>query len=166
VTVSWTAPASQGSFPVTNYQVQSTPSSQGCLVPATSTECTIAGLSDGEEYTFEVRALNGGGWSPWANAGTVTPGPGPDPEASILITGSRTANERAVRVEGRTTGLVGATVQAMVSVNGSTLVTAGSTRTIDAQGEFTWKRRASRSVEVYFTSGDISSNTVTIRERR
>ena len=167
VTVSWSAPTSQGSFPVTNYQVQSTPSGQGCLVPVTATTCRIAGLRNGTAYTFQVRALNGGGWGSWATTGSVTPGPGPDPEASIIITGSRSANDRVARVSGETTGLTGAILQAMVRLSTQTEFAAGSTRQVSAQGGFTWQRRtqATVGVEVYFTAGDISSNTVTIAGR-
>jgi len=168
VTVTWEAPASQGSFPVTNYQVQSTPSSQGCLVPATATSCKIAGLHNGTKYTFQVRALNGGGWGSWATTASVTPGPGPDPEASIMITGSRSANERVARVRGETTGLAGATLQSMVRLSDRVEFTAGSTREVASDGSFTWQRRAKpqTSVEVYFMAGDVTSNTVTIAGRR
>jgi large repetitive protein len=163
-TVSWTAPASQGSFPVTNYQVQSTPSSKGCLVPVTATTCRIAGLRNGTAYTFQVRALNGGGWGSWATTETVVPRPEPDPEASIMITGSRSANDRVARVTGQTTGLTGATLQSMVRLSTQTEFAAGSVRTVNAQGEFAWQRRAAAtvSVQVYFTAGALSSNTVTI----
>ena len=167
-TVSWTPPASQGSFPVTNYQVQSTPSSQGCLVPVTATTCRIAGLRNGTVYTFQVRALNGGGWGSWATTESVVPRPKPDPEASIMITGSRSANDRVARVTGATTGLTGATLQAMVRLSTQTEFAAGSVRQVNAQGEFAWQRRAAAtaSVQVYFTAGAVTSNTVTIEERR
>jgi len=167
-TVSWTAPTSQGSFPVTNYQVQSTPSSKGCLVPVTATTCRIAGLRNGTVYTFQVRALNGGGWGSWATTESVVPRPKPDPEASIMITGSRSANDRVARVTGATTGLTGATLQAMVRLSTQTEFAAGSVRQVNAQGEFAWQRRvaATASVQVYFTAGAVTSNTVTIEERR
>lgn len=163
-TVSWTPPTSQGSFPVTNYQVQSTPSSKGCLVPVTATTCRIAGLRNGTAYTFQVRALNGGGWGSWATTESVVPSPAPDPEASIMITGSRSANDRVARVTGATTGLTGATLQSMVRLSTQTEFTAGSVRQVNAQGEFAWQRRAAAtiSVQVYFTAGALSSNTVTI----
>jgi hypothetical protein len=153
---------------VTNYQVQSTPSSKGCLVPVTATTCRIAGLRNGTVYTFQVRALNGGGWGSWATTESVVPRPKPDPEASIMITGSRSANDRVARVTGATTGLTGATLQAMVRLSTQTEFAAGSVRQVNAQGEFAWQRRAAAtaSVQVYFTAGAVTSNTVTIEERR
>ena len=164
VTVSWTAPASQGSFPVSNYQVQASPGGKGCLAPATATTCRIAGLRNGTTYTFSVRALNGGGWGAWADAGTVTPTPSPEPAASIVITGSRSGNERFARVVGQTTGLDRAVLQSMVRLSPQTEFAAGSAVQVDSTGEFAWKRRtaASRVVDVYFTAGEITSNTVTI----
>ena len=168
VTVSWEAPASQGSFPITHYQVQSTPGSHGCLVPATATSCQIAGLRNGTPYNFKVRGLNGGGWGSWADAGTVTPAPAPDPDASIMITGSRSGNDRVARVTGQSTGLDVASLQAMVRLSTQTEFTAGSRPKVTASGEFTWKRRSAPSVgvDVYFTTGDITSNTVTIASKR
>lgn len=167
VTVSWAPPTSQGSFPITNYQVQSTSGNLGCLVPVTATSCRVAGLRNGTAYTFQVRALNGGGWGSWATTESVTPRPEPEPEASIMITGSRSGNDRVARVQGETTGLSGATLQAMVRLSTQTEFAAGSTRVVNAQGGFTWQRRtnATVTVEVYFTAGDISSNTVTIAGR-
>ena len=168
VTVSWQAPTSHGSFPVTNYQVQSTPGSRGCVVPVTATSCRVGGLTNGTAYTFQVRALNGGGWGSWANAGTVTPGPGPDPDASIVITGSRSGSDRVARVRGETTGLVGASVQSMLRMSDRVEFAAGASRQVDDKGAFTWQRRVKSGVgiEVYFTSGPVRSNTVTIPSNR
>jgi hypothetical protein len=167
-TVTWQAPTSQGSFPVTNYQVQSTPSSRGCVVPVTTTSCRIVGLRNGTAYTFQVRALNGGGWGSWATTASVTPGPGPGPDASIIITGSRSANDRVARVRGETTGLVGATVQSMVRLSDRVEFTSGTTRVVGADGRFAWQRRVNpqATVEVYFTAGQVESNKVTIAGRR
>jgi hypothetical protein len=168
VTVTWQAPTSQGSFPVTNYQVQSTPSSRGCVVPVSTMSCRIVGLRNGTAYTFQVRALNGGGWGSWATTSAVTPGPGPDPDASIMITGSRSANERVARVRGETTGLVGASVQSMLRTSDRVEFAAGSMRKVDPQGRFTWQRRINpqANLEVYFTAGQVQSNTVTIPSNR
>lgn len=66
--VSWQAPASAGSFPVTNYQVVVSPGGRSCLAVAPTLSCTITGLSNGTEYTASVRALNGAGWGAFSSA--------------------------------------------------------------------------------------------------
>jgi hypothetical protein len=80
--VSWSPPATAGSFPVTTYRVTGQPGGQGCLVAAPTLRCTVTGLTNGTTYTFSVAALTGAGWSPAATSNPVTPGgvtPTPDP---------------------------------------------------------------------------------------
>lgn len=164
VVASWEAPANSGDFPITNYQVTTQPSSNAlCLVPATSTSCVLAPLTNGVEYTIKVRALSGAGWGAWATSEAVTPTPGTT--KSILVEGSRTDNGRTVRVTGLTTGLVGATVQAEVKVGDASEFSAGSTRVVGESGSFTWKRRGPAEVSVYFTAEGATSNTLTIPPR-
>lgn len=65
VTVDWSAPAVQGSFPITTYLVKASPGGQVCLArrsDANPTQCTVTNLTPGTQYTFRVQALNGGGW--------------------------------------------------------------------------------------------------------
>ena len=65
VTVDWSAPANQGSFPITTYLVKASPGGQLCLArrsDANPTRCTFTSLTAGTQYTFRVQALNGGGW--------------------------------------------------------------------------------------------------------
>ena len=82
-----------------------------------------------------------------------------------MIIGSR--DGRQVRVAGVTTGLVGAQVTPWVRFPGPKPYAPGSgVRTVDAQGEFTWQRRAGKKVYVYFRAGDeVRSNRVIIRPR-
>lgn len=75
--VSWVVPASQGSFPISTYQVTSSPAGGSCLTA--SLACTVDGLSNGTEYTFSVKALNGAGWSPAGVSNAVTPSADPAP---------------------------------------------------------------------------------------
>ncbi len=75
--VTWGAPVSPGSFPVSSYRVTASPGSQACITSSLS--CTVSGLSNGTSYTFSVTALSGAGWGASASAGPVTPNTGPVP---------------------------------------------------------------------------------------
>lgn len=164
-TVTWGSPASQGSFPVSNYQVQTTPSSSGCLVPAAVTSCTLAGLRNGTTYAVQVRALNGAGWGAWADAGNVTPRATAQP--SIVISGSRSDDGRLVLVQGSATELDGQTLQSWLRLGGDGSFRAGSTRVVGAEGAFEWQRATRKKVTLYFatTDGAVRSNVVTVPAR-
>ena len=58
-TVSWTAPATNGSA-ITGYKVTSSPGSFTCSTTGAKT-CTVAGLTNGTAYTFRVTARNARG---------------------------------------------------------------------------------------------------------
>ena len=66
--ITWSAPSSAGSFPVTNYQVVVSPGGRSCLATAPTLSCTVTGLANGTTYTATVRALNGAGWGPYSEA--------------------------------------------------------------------------------------------------
>lgn len=169
VTISWNSPMSHGTFPVTNYQVQSTPTSSGCLVPASQTQCTISDLSDGTSYSFQVRALNGGGWGPWLDAGSTTPSP--VIEASILISGTRgdVRGKPGVVVTGSTTGMnSGSILHPWIRLPDMGDLAEGVARIrLDESGSFTWQRRTNREIEVQIRSADgaIRSERLTIPVR-
>lgn len=84
-TVSWAAPSDSGSFPITHYQVESSPRGGTCLVAAPATSCEVTGLTNGTTYTFTVRALNGAGWGDYSSPSNpvrptgATPAPAPVP---------------------------------------------------------------------------------------
>ncbi len=72
-TVTWVAPASAGSSPITSYTVTSSPSSKTCTTGGSLT-CTVAGLTNGTPYTFTVKATNAVGTGPAsAPSAPVTP---------------------------------------------------------------------------------------------
>jgi hypothetical protein len=73
ITVSWSAPASDGGGPITNYDVVSTPSGAGCSTTG-ATSCEVQQLTAGTTYTFEVIASNASG-----------PGPKSAPSAPISL---------------------------------------------------------------------------------
>jgi hypothetical protein len=167
VSVSWTAPVSAGSFPVTTYAVSSTSGNQGCLTSAPAVTCVVSGLTNGTPYSFEVRALNGAGWGPWSAASDpVTPDA---PVAtSILITGSRgeMRGKPGVIVTGTSTGLgMGAIVRPMVKFPGQTSYAQGTASIlVDEAGDFTWQRRTGKKTYVYVKTedGTARSNRVII----
>ncbi len=59
VTVSWTAPASSGTLPVTSYLVRATSdAAKGCDWTTGDLTCTVTGLTNGTPYSFTVRAVS------------------------------------------------------------------------------------------------------------
>jgi hypothetical protein len=166
--VTWKAPGSSGSFPVTNYAVTASPGGKACLVSVPALSCEVSGLTPDTAYTFTVEALNGAGWSPAsAPSNPVTPKPCVSP--TILITGERgTGREaRTIFVTGVTTGLAGDVVQARVRTTGSSSYADGTTRTVGVDETFDWQRRTTKRTSVYFTAkGEtIKSNVIVIGPR-
>ena len=71
-TVSFSAPASDGGATITGYRVTSTPGS--LTATGASSPITITGLTNGQEYTFTLAALNSAGWSDESDpSNAVTP---------------------------------------------------------------------------------------------
>jgi YVTN family beta-propeller protein len=165
-TVSWTAPTSVGSFPISDYQVLSSPDARTCLVASPATTCEVTGLTNGTTYTFTVRALNGAGWGSYSTpSAPVTPNA--EAKKSIQIIGSRDASDtRRVVVNGVTTGLVGAQVRPFIRFPGQSGYSPGTgVRTVAEDGTFRWQRRTGKKIYVYFTSGDVRSERVIIAAR-
>jgi len=163
VSVSWSAPVSSGSFPVSSYQVMSSPAGGSCLVSVTS--CEVAGLSNGVGYSFRVRALNGAGWGPWSAASAeVTPVAPVVP--SIVITGVRgeVRGKPGIVVTGVSTLELGAVVRPWVRFPGQTSYVEGSAQVlVDESGGFMWERRTGKKTSVFVTAGSLRSNRVIIR---
>jgi len=162
--VSWATPASSGSFPVTNYQVVSSPGGRMCLTASLS--CTVAGLTNGTAYTFTVKALTGAGWSE-SSAPSNAVVPAAEPKPSITITGSRDGDR--IAVSGTTTGFgMGGELKPWLRLAGQGSFTQGvATILVSMDGTFEWSRRAGRQVSVYVATpaGDVRSNTVVVRSR-
>ena len=166
-TITWSPPASSGSFPVSTYQAVVSPGGQSCL--SVSSPCVISGLSNGTEYTVAVRALSGAGWGAFSNPSAPFTPQAPV-EKSILITGTRgeVRGRPGVIVSGSSTGMAGEQVAPWVKLPGQTSYTEGVSRvTVNAEGDFTWQRRTGKKVYVYFRGidSDVKSNRVIIRPR-
>lgn len=163
-TVTWSAPADTGTFPITTYQVTASPGGAACT-SATLT-CEIADLTNGTAYTFTARALNGAGWGPWSSpSAAVTPTAPPTP--TITITGK--GEPRRVYVTGTSTDLVvGTTLTVWVRMGGRGEFTPTQRPVVVApDGSFAWERKRGRGreVQVYFTSDPVASNTWTFQGR-
>lgn len=156
--VTWAAPESSDTYPVSTYQVQSSPAAGTCL--ATTTSCVVTGLTNGTEYTFRVRALNGAGWGDWSEASAAITPRAP----TILITGSRSG--RVVNVTGTVTDIAASSALTPWVRLGNGVAQRGRVDArVSSDGEFAWQRRAKRAVQVYFTHGTTRSNTVVISAR-
>jgi predicted outer membrane repeat protein len=158
--VTWRASATSGSFPVSTYQVTASPGGQGCLTSTLT--CTVSNLVNGTAYTFTVKALNGAGWSAAsAPSDPVTPRATPQPTATIMITGTRSA--RTIEITGSTRAIEpGSQVTPWIRKHGAAQAQAGRPQAIDHQGEFTWSRRvrSDGTLRAYVTWGDVRSNVV------
>jgi alpha-tubulin suppressor-like RCC1 family protein len=159
--VNWTAPTSPGSYPVTTYQVTSSPGGHTCLTSALT--CTVTGLTNGATYTFTVKALSGAGWGDTsAPSNAVTPVAAPKP--SITITGSR--DGQRITVTGTARHLDSQAVRPWIRFPGETTFSQGSAVIpIAVDGTFTWSRRSGKKIYVYIAHGTARSNMVTIPAR-
>lgn len=72
-TVTWSAPANTGGFPITGYIVTSSPSSSTQTTDSATYTATLRGLTNGIAYTLRVCAVNSIGTGTYASSSSVTP---------------------------------------------------------------------------------------------
>ena len=166
--VTWAAPVSSGSFPVTHYRAVSSPTGGTCLVTAPALTCDMTGLANGTTYTVSVQALTGAGWGATSSpSNPVTPQRSPQP--SITITGTRgdVRGTPGIVVTGTTTGFdTGAILRPWIRLPGQTSYTQGIARIlVDAQGGFTWQRRSGKTIYISIRNqdGTVKSNRLILR---
>ena len=160
--ITWRAPASSGSFPVTNYQVTASPGGHACLASAPALTCEVVGLTNGTAYTFTVKALTGAGWSASSESSNAVV-PRSQAKPAIVITGSRDGSR--ISVSGRSGALGMGGMVTPWTAKGRSAYIPGREVLASVDGTFTWSRQASpRSTwRVYFTAEDLRSNTLTFR---
>ncbi len=87
VTVTWTAPLSDGGFAITSYTASSSPEAKACTWSSGPLTCTVTGLANGTGYTFTVTATNATGTGPASSpSATVTPAAVPAPPTGVAGT--------------------------------------------------------------------------------
>ena len=92
VTLTWTAPATDGGTSITTYQVfeGAKPGTEGttpvATVPAATTSTTVGTLTNGTPYYFTVKAVNGLGTSTASKEASATPATVPGPPTGLAAT--------------------------------------------------------------------------------
>src|SRR5437867_4444093 len=82
VTLTWSAPSSNGGSPITNYRIYRGTSSNGETLKATIgivLTYTVTSVTNGVTYYYQVSAVNGAGEGPRSNEASATPSPPPPP---------------------------------------------------------------------------------------
>ncbi|WP_368353662.1 MULTISPECIES: IPTL-CTERM sorting domain-containing protein [Comamonadaceae] len=106
VALSWTAPSDNGGSAITGYTVLVTPVAGGSSSVACSTNgtlgCTASGLTNGQAYSFTVRATNAVGDGSVSAAVQATPQQITSP--SVPMTGVTGGGNAAVRISGAPAG--------------------------------------------------------------
>ena len=95
LSVSWTAPASNGGATIVGSTVTALGtdgSSASCTTTGTATACTIYGLTNGVAYTLSVASANSAGSGPASATATATPFTVPNaPSISLAVAGNASA---------------------------------------------------------------------------
>lgn len=131
--VSWSRPADQGDYPITDYRVEAIPGGEGCIVKSPELTCRVTGLINGTTYTFRVAALNGVGWGPWSEpSNAVTPS-----EDSPAVRPDRPRN---LRVTDLGSGRVRISWRPPAFDGGSAIIGYRVGQRLMGVKRFTWKR--------------------------
>ena len=127
VTLRWTAPVNTGGGPITDYEYEQDGDGNWISMGGTATRYTVTGLTNGQEYTFRVRAVNGIDAPAQSSSLSATPRSRPPPpprgvvvRPTALTVAEGGSGEYTVVLTGRPTG----PVEIEATVSGSPDVTA------------------------------------------
>lgn len=120
-TLSWTAPAANGS-PITGYEVRD---NNGRITRCAATSCRITGLTNGQWYTFGVRALNKAGSGDWSDASKrIRPDQPPPAPSGLKVSNPQ---DHAVTLSWKPVKFEGSAVKAYhILVDGRRISVSGS----------------------------------------
>ncbi|NMN01628.1 Ig-like domain-containing protein [Bifidobacterium panos] len=90
VDLAWTPNSANGS-PITEYEVTYSGPSAGTKSCGAATTCKVTDLTNGQTYTFTVRAKNEVGWSQYSNATTGKPDKVPGAPGDVSVMGGKNA---------------------------------------------------------------------------
>lgn len=85
-TVSWRAPAANGTAPIIGYRVVASPGGRSCTTAASGRCCTVTGLVNGRRYLFTVVAINRIGAGPPSLETAAVPATAAAPVRSLAAT--------------------------------------------------------------------------------
>jgi len=158
VTLTWSAPSSNGGSPITNYRIYRGTSSNGETLKATIGNVltyTDTSVTNGVTYYYQVSAVNGAGEGPRSNEASATPSPPPPPPPDFGI--SATPASLSLQI-----GSSGTSTIALTSLNGFA-GTIGLSTSIACSGLCLIYPTASLNpTSVTLTSGGTGVSTLTV----
>src|SRR5437773_306701 len=158
VTLTWSAPNSNGGSPITNYRIYRGTSSNGETLLATIGNVltyTDTSVTNGVTYYYQVSAMNGAGEGPRSNEASATPSPPPPPPPDFGI--SATPASLSLQI-----GSSGTSTIALTSLNGFA-GTIGLSTSIACSGLCLIYPTASLNpTSVTLTSGGTGVSTLTV----
>jgi hypothetical protein len=137
VSVTWSAPVTNGGSAITGYVVTSSPTSAGCSTVG-PLGCTVAGLTNGIAYVFTVTAKNANGTGAAVSTASVTPMTLPDAPTAVVATagvGSATVSWTAPASTGG--GTITSYVVTATPGGANCVVTSGTSCTIAGLTNYT-----------------------------
>jgi titin len=120
--VSWKAPSSTGGVAVTSYSARSAVGGRSCTAVAPATSCTVAGLTNGTSYRFQVVATNAAALASVASALSPSLAPGIAPGAPSAPSATR-ASATSIKVIWKAPSTTGG-----LPLTGFTVTVSGSSR--------------------------------------